>query len=85
METYRPGMNRHQKIIKREIKIFAILLAVLLSINILPGIFGFNQQSTFYQKYYTDVLPFSITGLLLTFFLLRLIYVITRYYFKLKK
>ena len=78
-------MNKYQKIIKREFRVLVILLFVLLSINLLPGIFALNQTSTFFQKYYTNVLPFSMTELLLTFFLIRLIYVAVRVYFKSKK
>jgi|GEM_PF-6539088 len=72
-------MGKHTNTINKEVRIAAIFFLVLLAVNLLPDIFALNSPSGFYEKYYTGVLPFSITQVLLVIFFIRWAYLFINY------
>lgn len=73
-------MGKHTNTINKEVRIAAIFFLILLAVNLLPDIFAINSPSGFYKKYYTGVLPFSITQVLLVIFFIRWAFLLIEYF-----
>ncbi len=63
-----------KEFIKREFRISAIFILMVLSAKYLPALFSFSGKSKMYEEYYHESVPIGFLDLVLIFFALRLVY-----------